>query len=260
MPRATFDPRARLAALVQALVLACGPSESASESSEAGSGTSSSGVASTGEPAETEESPSTGVTPPGESSESETTGERSESSESSSGSSDETAATDDCPEQGGITYVIVREPAPTPEQEAAYALIESAMTEAVTRYNCYTNIEKALSVTFNPQVPTADGNVNGSIRFGSMASMNSITAMHEISHTVGVGSYEFAARVVDGIFTGASATARLRAITGDPNDELHADTQHFWPYGLNYVSEVMSDADLVHHCEIVVGIREDIGY
>ena len=53
-------------------------------------------------------------------------------------------------------------------------------------YNCYTDIVKELNVQYNPSVATADGNINGSIRFGSRDSMNHITAMHEIAHTVGI--------------------------------------------------------------------------
>lgn len=111
-----------------------------------------------------------------------------------------------------------------------------------------------------PSVATADGNVNGSIRFGATSSMNYITAMHEIGHTVGVGSREFGALVVDGVFTGEAATRQLRAITGNESDVVHADTQHFWPYGLNYTTEVKTTDDLVNHCKIVVAIREDIGF
>ena len=69
--------------------------------------------------------------------------------------------------------------------------------------------------------------------------MNYITAMHEIAHTCGVGtSSKYTELVKDGIFTGVNATNQLRSITGNQLDVLHADTQHFWPYGLNYTSEV----------------------
>ncbi|WP_437964202.1 hypothetical protein WMF04_31380 [Sorangium sp. So ce260] len=165
-----------------------------------------------------------------------------------------------CVGMGGITYTLAMDPAPTAEQQSAYDMITSAMDEALSRYNCHTSIEKSLSVTYVPSVATADGNVNGSIRFGAFSSMNYITAMHEIGHTLGVGSREFAALVRDGIFTGEAATSQLRAITGNESDLVHADSQHFWPYGLNYTSEVKTEDDLVNHCKMVVAIREDIGY
>lgn len=166
---------------------------------------------------------------------------------------------DGCPGRGAITYTLARSASPSSAEADAYDRITSAMDSAVFTYNCYTDIEKRLSVSYVPSVPTADGNVNGSIRFGSTASMNSITAMHEISHTVGIGSREFAQLVVDRVFTGERATQQLRAITGNPTEQVHADGTHFWPYGLNYTSEVTSDEDLVNHCRMVVAIRTDMG-
>ncbi|WP_437499083.1 hypothetical protein [Sorangium sp. So ce1099] len=165
-----------------------------------------------------------------------------------------------CVGMGGITYTLAMAPAPTAEQQSAYDMITSAMDEALSHYNCHTTIEKSLRVSYEPSVATADGNVNGSIRFGASSSMNYITAMHEISHTLGVGSREFGALVVDGIFTGSEATSQLRAITGNESDVLHADNQHFWPYGLNYTTEVKTADDLVNHCKIVVAIRADLGF
>ena len=166
----------------------------------------------------------------------------------------------DCPFEGHISYQLARAASPTEDQSNAYGLITDAMDEAVAYYNCYAQITKALNISYEPSVATADGNINGSIRFGSTESMNYITAMHEISHTVGVGTASnWSSMVSEGIFTGAHATAELRAITGIANDQLHADTQHFWPYGLNYTSEVSSTADLINHCFMVTAIRGDLG-
>ena len=142
----------------------------------------------------------------------------------------------------------------------AYDRITAAMDRALEYYNCHTNISRALSVSYVPSVQTADGNPNGNIRFGSMDSMNYITAMHETSHVLGVGDNAYDRLIVDGVFTGPAATAEIRAITGDPTAEIHGDNQHFWPYGLNYVSEVMSEADLLNNMRIVVAIREDLGF
>ena len=52
---------------------------------------------------------------------------------------------------------------------------------------------------------------------------------------------------------------KLRELTGDPSAELHGDTQHFWPYGLNYTTEVSSDEDLIRHCLIVDAMQADFG-
>jgi hypothetical protein len=164
-----------------------------------------------------------------------------------------------CTAEGNITYTLAESANPTAQEQMAYDRITAAMDRALEYYNCYTDISRALNISYVPSVPTADGNPNGSIRFGSTASMNYITAMHETSHVLGVGDNAYDRLIVDGVFTGPAATAEIRAITGDPTAEIHGDNQHFWPYGLNYESEVMSEADLLNHMRIVVAIREDIG-
>ncbi len=169
--------------------------------------------------------------------------------------------TSDCPDEGNVTYTLERAPNPTEDEQSAYEAITAAMDHAVEYYNCYTNIEKELFVSYNPGVQTADGNVNGSIRFGSRASMQFVTAAHEIAHTVGIAYYGFADMAPDDtkIWTGPIAIAKLREITGDPSAVLYADNTHFWPYGLNYETEYESEADLINHCLMVVAIRADLG-
>lgn len=166
-----------------------------------------------------------------------------------------------CPFDGKITYSLARADSPSQDQADAYERITNAIEKALSIYNCYTDIEKALNVQYNPSVATADGNPNGSIRFGSRASMNFVTAMHEISHVLGVGADgAYDPLIVGGVYTGPIATAKLRELTGDPSAEIHGDTQHFWPYGLNYESEYESEQDGINHCYLVTAIREDIGW
>jgi hypothetical protein len=183
----------------------------------------------------------------------------------SSGSSVATGGTSsgstvtDCPETGHVSYTLAKVASPTIEQTTAYDKITAAMDKATVYYNCYTNITKVLNVSYVPSVATADGNINGSIRFGSTASMNQVTAMHEISHTVGVGTASnWASFLSNGTFTGTNALTQLRAIAPS-EDAVHADNSHFWPYGLNYESEGKTEADLVGHCKMVMAIRKDLG-
>lgn len=164
-----------------------------------------------------------------------------------------------CPFAGKLSYTLARAPTPTADQTSAYEQIARSMDTALDKYNCYTDIVRAISVTYDPGVATADGNVNGSIRFGSRASMNFVTAMHELSHTLGVGGNEFRARVQDRIFTGASATRQLREISGAPQDVVHSDGTHFWPHGLNYETEFTAEVDALNHCKMVMAIRADLG-
>lgn len=165
-----------------------------------------------------------------------------------------------CPMSGNFTYTLERVSNPTQAQQNAYNLITEAMDTAISYYNCYTNISMHVTIYYDPGVPTAQANWYGPISFGGEQYMNYITAMHEMSHCVGVGTHSgWQSLVQNGIFTGSNATNQLRSITGNPQDELHADTQHFWPYGLNYVSEVEGEEDLINHCKIVVAIRLDLG-
>jgi hypothetical protein len=160
---------------------------------------------------------------------------------------------------GAVTYNLSKAAMPTASEQDSYAKITAAMDVAVSYYNCYTNITKRVMVSYDPSVATADGSTSGSIRFGAQSAINHITAMHEIAHTVGVGSSQFGAMISNGIFTGKAATAQLVAITGNAQDQVHGDKQHFWPYGLNYTSEVKSVDDLLDHSKMVVAIRKDLG-
>ncbi|MEI9938040.1 MAG: hypothetical protein WDO69_12545 [Pseudomonadota bacterium] len=170
-----------------------------------------------------------------------------------------------CPGAGHITYTLAKSTSPTTTEQAAYDRITTAMDKAISYYDCYTSITKSESVSYVPSVETADGNISGSIRFGSDPTyMDYRTAMHEIAHTVGIGqASNWGSFLSGGLFTGAHAAAQLKAInatlTTPLYTDVHADTQHFWPYGINQQSEVKSEADLIAHCNMVVAIRQDLG-
>ncbi|WP_208025554.1 hypothetical protein [Niastella caeni] len=140
-----------------------------------------------------------------------------------------------------ITWYLVRAANPTADQLDAYNRITAAMNAAVTMYNQQTTYCSGnLRVEYNTGVPTADGNVNGTIRFGANRSyMNQRTAMHEIAHTQGIGTTSrWNQLVVNGKYTGAYALAMLRSMVGEsPASTLSADGHSFWPYGLNYNNE-----------------------
>jgi hypothetical protein len=166
-----------------------------------------------------------------------------------------------CPATGHITYTLTRASAPTADQADAYTQITAAMDLAVAEYNCYLNVTKALTVSYNTGVATADGSYSGAIRFGSnRVFMKQVTAQHEIAHTLGVGTYSnWSSFLTNGQWTGAKGIAALRSVTGDSAAILHGDTQHFWPYGLNQDSEATSADDIVANCKIVAALRADMG-
>jgi hypothetical protein len=160
---------------------------------------------------------------------------------------------------GNVTYTLVKEASPTAEQLNAYQLIKIAMDSALYYYNSYTTFTKNISVNYVPGVATADGSNNGTIRFGSNTYyMNAGTAMHEIAHTLGVGTNSsWSSLMVGGIYTGSYATDMLRSLTGDQTAQIHGDTQHFWPYGINYPTEITSASVLVYHCKILEAMKKD---
>ena len=134
--------------------------------------------------------------------------------------------------------------------------IVAAMDEAVAFYNKVGTFDKQIVASYNENVPTADGSFNGNIRFGKQISAR--TALHEIGHILGIGTVgNWQSFIVDGKWTGQNALAQLRAFDG-PDAVLHADRQHFWPYGLNFAKEDVSDARR-RHVLMLAAFRADLG-
>ena len=113
-----------------------------------------------------------------------------------------------------------------------------AMTNAVGHYNAHGGFNKHLRVTYNSGVPTADGNYNGSIRFGGSYPSTGL-ALHEIAHTLGVGTtqaYQNNRNSNNNKWTGPNAIEKVEQFDG-LGSQLNADNFHFYPYGLNYSNE-----------------------
>ncbi|MEU9627097.1 hypothetical protein AB0D89_09780 [Streptomyces luteogriseus] len=156
-----------------------------------------------------------------------------------------------------ITWSLVRASNPTADQRSAYDLITKAMNAAVARYNNLSDLGKTLTVRYEPGVPTADGNINGTIRFGSNRGyMNERTALHEIAHTIGVGTSSGWSRLGgSGTWTGGQATALVRQYDGS-GAKISTGGGHFWPYGLNYDNE-WSGTAADRHVHIVAAMVRD---
>lgn len=165
-----------------------------------------------------------------------------------------------CPASGGITYTLHRASAPSADQLDSYNRITDAMNLALTVYNCYLGVSKALNIYYEPSVPTADGNFNGTIRFGAKSTMQQATAMHEIAHTLGVGTHgNWASRVSGGRWTGTNAINQLRTLDNNSAAILYADGAHFWPHGLNQASEATSADEYIRNVKMVAALRQDMG-
>lgn len=156
-----------------------------------------------------------------------------------------------------ITWTLERAANPTADQQSAYTLITSAMNAAVARYNNLSDLGKSITVRYDTSVPTADGNINGTIRFGANRGyMTERTALHEIAHTIGVGtSAGWSSLGGSGTWTGAQATALVRQFDGS-SAKLSTGGGHFWPYGLNYESEFSGTA-ADRHVRIVAAMVRD---
>ncbi|MFD8863385.1 hypothetical protein ACFV1F_03070 [Streptomyces sp. NPDC059590] len=155
-----------------------------------------------------------------------------------------------------ITWTLERASNPTQDQQTAYNLITAAMSAAVARYNNLSDLGKNITVRYDPGVPTADGNINGTIRFGNRAYMTERTALHEIAHTIGVGtSSGWNTLSSGGGWRGAQATALVKQYDGS-GATLSTGGGHFWPYGLNYDNE-FSNAAADRHVRIVAAMVRD---
>lgn len=86
--------------------------------------------------------------------------------------------------------------------------------------------------------------------------MNERTALHEISHTIGVGTSSGWSRVGgSGTWTGGQATALVKQYDGS-GAKISTGGGHFWPYGLNYDNE-WSNTAADRHVRIVAAMVRD---
>lgn len=135
------------------------------------------------------------------------------------------------------------------------AAIVSAMTEAVALYNANGHFPKTLWANYNSSVATAQASYSGWIDFGG--SIGTRVALHEISHTLGVGTVSAWNNHRSGnTWTGAFAINRVKLFNG-PSATLSADAIHFWPYGLNYDTED-GTTQRVRHVKMVSALRRDM--
>lgn len=136
--------------------------------------------------------------------------------------------------------------------------IINSVDEAVSRYNSIGVFDKQLSIQSVPGnwAPTADANYNGTVRFGNQFSRR--TAIHEISHTLGNGTYwVWWNMMVNGNWTGYYANKKVAEFEG-PGQILHGDGQHYWPYGQNYDGEWSYESER-RTINVVWAFRRDMG-
>jgi MYXO-CTERM domain-containing protein len=131
--------------------------------------------------------------------------------------------------------------------------ITTSMNEAVAVYNRYGVFQKHVTATYNPGVPTAQANYDGWIEFGGQ--YNTRTALHEIAHALGTGTYR---PLNGGPWPEDSAAGRLEKVYDGRAAVLSTGGTHFWPYGLNYDNED-GPAARERHARLVAALRFDMG-
>lgn len=160
---------------------------------------------------------------------------------------------------GNFTFYMWEDPAADSNTKAAYARIRSAFETATAYYNNFTSIEKHITVNYSPGTPTADGNISGWINMGSNQSyQRSGTAMHEIAHTIGVGTHWKWAELMKGTWQGNRTKQILTMMTDSLYTVLYGDGLHFWPYGINGANEDNGDEMLyITNALILQGMKAD---
>lgn len=134
--------------------------------------------------------------------------------------------------------------------------IVAAMEAAVDFYNEHADFKKEITANNSPGTPTADANYSGWINWGGSISRR--VALHEISHTLGIGTHEnWGKNIKDGKWIGKHGLELLRKFDGK-DAVLSADRMHFWPYGLNFDNESDPEKDL-RHVKMVEAMRKDMG-
>ncbi|MFC6859061.1 hypothetical protein [Zunongwangia atlantica] len=141
----------------------------------------------------------------------------------------------------------------------AYGRIRAAFESATNYYNNYTSIEKHVTVNYSPGTPTADGSFSGNIRVGTnQGYQRTGTALHEMAHTVGIGTHNVYWDLMNGSWEGANAPRILKVMTAGAEATVSGDGTHFWPYGINGAHEDTGEEMLyIIHAMIMQGFKLD---
>ena len=148
------------------------------------------------------------------------------------------------------------------DSQARQDAADAAMQAVVNRFNIYGDFDGDndgfVEVYYNPAVPTAQANYNGSIEFGGTYP-NERVAQHELNHWLGSGTYGNWYNLFNGnVWTGPKVNALFAQFDGDGAVMLQSGV-HFYPYGLNYDTEVVNDSIYMRNVAIMYAMRQDMG-
>ncbi len=141
------------------------------------------------------------------------------------------------------------------------AQITNSVQEAVPIYNKYGSFNKHLNVYYNSGVPTAQANYAGTITFGG--TRNTRVTLHEICHTMGMGTYtgspSYSSLIAGGVWQGFYARKRAIEMGSPYADGLHGDGHAVWPWAMNYDSEDSSYMERIKCVRSQAVLRCDMG-
>ena len=162
--------------------------------------------------------------------------------------------------KGNFTWSFWNEdPNADAETKAAFDRMRIAFDKATEYYNNFTSIEKHVNVNYSPATPTANANFDGWINMGANPSYQKAgTAMHEMAHTVGVGTHWKYGELMKGTWQGTRANKILQMLTNNSSAVVKGDGVHFWPYGINGAHEDSGTDELyMTHALIIQGMKTD---
>ena len=148
------------------------------------------------------------------------------------------------------------------DSQARKDAADASMRAVVNRFNAYGDFNWGndgwVDVYYKPGVPTAQANYYGSIDFGGTWPNERVT-QHEINHWFGTGTYwNWANQFSSGVLTGARVNTLIRQFDGD-TAVIRQAGYHFYPYGLNYDSEVTDAATFMRNVALTYAMRQDMG-
>ncbi|MBK8808189.1 MAG: hypothetical protein IPO21_16805 [Bacteroidales bacterium] len=149
---------------------------------------------------------------------------------------------------GAVTYTLALDSNAYPNQ---YRLIKIAMDSACSYFNKYTPFVKDIYVYYDSGIPTAQASHMGSIGFGSNTTYMWVgTAIHEMAHYFGSGTSSLWQSLMSSkVWAGQAGTNFMKNLNGEV---LKGDTQHYWPLGINYKTEITNlGSQAVQHAELI---------
>lgn len=139
-----------------------------------------------------------------------------------------------------------------------HKVIAARMDSASYYYSVYCSKPKNIKVKYKTSVPTANSVVGGqTINFGGQMGLS--TALHEISHSIGVGSKRWQNIYLDDSkkYCKPIATQLIIELTNNPNAKISGDKSHFWPFNMNYSKDLKSEEDAIRHVMILEAMVQD---